>query len=779
MYPRTTAAVLSILVASISLAADYLPLKEGNQWTYTMSNGMQMTTRIVGFENVGEVRCAVAETTMGFQTTQECLAADAQGIKSYLARMQGQELRYDPPVLRIKLPYREGDTWEATVNQFGMPMTTSLQSIGSEPVQTPAGTFDAIKIRSSMNVPGQGPMTSIIWYADGVGPVRQVMQMAGQEITVTLASTNVKPTQSRVEGVPPSNRGQDIHDTRTHPRTPPAAPAMCPKCNAKLPAGAKFCPSCGEKIQAPAAESQPQQPAGTASSAPAPDHPKLDKYQSSDGKVLVYRPANWAVTEGELFGPGIYAVSVTEPQDDAAVLFMTFPVDATIKDSVMLAARCTEALRQQFPDLKVANMNSTPDRRRTIAELTLTADGRKGTGHSYFFHSQNAATVYFLLAQADKWNELRPTLTTIAANLAYAPQGVATAVQQSRKLAQEGVEGGTPSNRGQDARDTGAPLSPAAMLQQAAQRPGKQVTLQQATLPDQSMSIQIPQGWVLKGQRIQFAATSSEQTSSHGTCSVYHTIMPVDFPVQGVINVQYQPPAQALETALQFGKLGRNVQVLGETPTETAVPELAEVIQQLRARGQQVDSRLMHVRFTNVLTGVATRALFVVQCNKSPMSPVWQLSVNGSWAPDNEFDEWLPVFLRIGKTMQINQQWLQGEMRNQAATQQRLFNNLQKSIAESNQAFDSYLDTVQEGSRSRDYTSHMWSQTTLGQGSWVAESEGAKVYHTDSWGIEGPEGRIDDRAYNTTNFTGENPWTGRDMEMIDTRAEYEKYIANQ
>jgi hypothetical protein len=73
----------------------------------------------------------------------------------------------------------------------------------------------------------------------------------------------------------------------------------------------------------------------------------------------------------------------------------------------------------------------------------------------------------------------------------------------------------------------------------------------------------------------------------------------------------------------------------------------------------------------------------------------------------------------------------------------------------------------------------MWSQTTLGQGSWVAENEGAKVYHTDSWGIEGPEGRIDSQAYNTTNFTGQNPWTGRDLEMIDTRAEYERYIANQ
>jgi len=61
----------------------------------------------------------------------------------------------------------------------------------------------------------------------------------------------------------------------------------------------------------------------------------------------------------------------------------------------------------------------------------------------------------------------------------------------------------------------------------------------------------------------------------------------------------------------------------------------------------------------------------------------------------------------------------------------------------------------------------------------VAENEGARVYQTDSWGIQGPEGRIDSSAYNTTNFTGENPWGGGDLEMVDTRAEYERYIANR
>lgn len=786
-------ATMWILLVSIASAADYMPLQQGNQWTYTMSNGMQMTTKIVGFENVGAVRCAIAETTMGLQSSREYLAADSQGVKSYMSQMQGQEIHYDPPVVWIKLPYRQGDTWQARINQFGMAMTTSFQSLGTEQVQTPIGTLDCVKIQSTISVPGQGAIVSITWYADGIGPVRQVMQMPGQSLTASLVSTNVKPAPPQAENVSPASRGQEIPSTGTSQpsaevRCPkcgakvnanakfcpecgtkleppkPAAPTNCPKCGAKLPAGAKFCPACGEKIETPAVP-QPGQPAAAVGTS----QPAMEKYQSANGKVVLYKPTSWTVSEGEMFGPGIYSVSVVEPQDNAAVLFMTFPVDATIKDSVALAAKCTGALKEQFPDLKMANMNSTPERERTIADFSLTAEGEKGTGHAYFFRTENLGTVYFLLAKSSMWNELRPTLTAIAANMAYAPEGVSAVQEQGRRLAQEAPA----------APADAATLSPAAMLQQAAKRPGKQIPLQPATLQDQSLSIQIPQGWTLTGGKLQFVAQNDSQTKTHGTGYVCHTIIPMNIPVQGAITASYQPPAQALATVFEFGKFGTDMQVLAEMPAETAVPELEQAIQQLRAQGFQVDARLLHVRFKNMITGGLTRGLFIVQCSIRSMTPVWQVSINGSWAPDAEFDDYLPLYLRMGNTAQVNQQWLGQEMQNRAIAQQQQFRNLQNSIAESNKAFDDYMGSLRDADRSRDYISHMWSQTTLGQGSWVAESEGAKVYQTDSWGIEGPEGRIDAPAYNTTNFTGRNPWTGQDMELIDTRAEYERYIANQ
>jgi DNA-directed RNA polymerase subunit RPC12/RpoP len=338
MYPIRTALIALILCAPIASAADYMPLKEGNQWTYTMSNGMEITTKVVGFEDVGGVRCAAIDSTVAGQTSREYMAVDVQGVKSYMSQMQGQQFRYDPPVLRVKLPYRQGDTWQATVSQMGMSMNTTFESAGKERIQTPVGAFDCVKVQSSMDVGGQS-MAATIWYADGIGPVHQIMQMSGQEITITLASTNVKPAP-----VPAPVVTAPVQEPRVTPTTQaaaqircpkcgtkvqpgakfcpecgtkieppkPAVPTNCPKCGTKLPAGAKFCPACGERITATVPAPQPEpmpQPA------PA-DGLAMEKYQSADGRVVLYKPTGWQVTEGDMFGQGIYSVVVMEPQEN-------------------------------------------------------------------------------------------------------------------------------------------------------------------------------------------------------------------------------------------------------------------------------------------------------------------------------------------------------------------------------------------------------------------------------------------------------------------------------
>ena len=81
-----------------------------------------------------------------------------------------------------------------------------------------------------------------------------------------------------------------------------------------------------------------------------------------------------------------------------------------------------------------------------------------------------------------------------------------------------------------------------------------------------------------------------------------------------------------------------------------------------------------------------------------------------------------------------------------------------------------------ERQKSQDYTSWAFSQTTLGQGSWVSQREGAEVVQSASWGLENKQTGEWTSAVNHTNFTGRNPWTGEQLNEVNPRADFEKYI---
>jgi hypothetical protein len=686
-----------VFITLTASSLDYFPLKEGNQWNYGISDGTTMVMKVTGFANVGDIRCAIVESNIGGQINKAYYVMDSNGLKDYKLENSYRELVYNPPILRIKVPFVKGQKWTCMDGQF----TTNFESVGTEQIQTQAGSIQCIVIRSSTIIPQQNySLITDNYYAEGQGFVYQKINYNGQESTVTLASSNIQPSQT-------STRINEQANAQT----------------------------------------------------------ELEKYLSPIGNLMLYKPHDWDVTESNRQEKG-YAATIANPQETAVVMFMTLPLNEQITDSVILAKMCISEFGTEFTDFKATSIKSTPDKARTIMEIAFTDEGKKGLGHGYFFYTNRIGTVYLLLAPEEQWNQIRTTLTNIAVNIAYTPDGIPNVTRHGTELA------------AQITSPQGRALSPATILQQAKNRPGRQLSMQPAALLDRSLSLQIPQGWRLEGQEAKYLLYDNPQTRNCGMMSMSYSIIPTEISVPGVINAPYQPPPQALKLIMQFTQSGTNLEILGEIPGEQAIPELAASIQTLRMQGLQVDSRLLHVKYKNPFSGATLRGLFSVQCSMLPMSPVWQISMDGSWAPDNELEDWLPLYLRIGTTLQINQQWAQVDMQNRNSRQRQLNRNLQNSIAGANQAFDQYIDSVQNADRSRDYSSWMWSQTTLGQGTWLAENEGAHVYRTDAFGIEGPQGRIDSPAYNTTNFTGENPWGNGNIELIDTRAEYENFMNN-
>ncbi len=232
---------LTILIISLSLATlaagqDYFPLKEGNQWTYTRSNGAELTTKVTGFTDLDGINCAIVESTTqnGSVTnvSDDYMTVDTEGVKVYMTEIQGEMISYDPPVVRIKLPFTKGQRWTSELNQDGSAITTTSEASRTEEVRTEAGVFNCIVINSRVSIPGQGITTSENYYADGVGMVRQVIQISSQRIIISLKSYNVKRTEKI--GPPP----KIISEQEFH----------CPNCGAVVSPDAKFCPSCGQAL---------------------------------------------------------------------------------------------------------------------------------------------------------------------------------------------------------------------------------------------------------------------------------------------------------------------------------------------------------------------------------------------------------------------------------------------------------------------------------------------------------------------------------------------------
>src|SRR5205823_2782488 len=155
-----------------------------------------------------------------------------------------------------------------------------------------------------------------VWYGRGVGLVKQVYSAGGQVLTAELAKTNVKPD----------------------------APAKADPSGKPDPA-----PAAGDVV----------------------------RYESKDGKVLLYHPKGWKVAEGAMFGEGTYSVTVDAPDENAGVLFMTIGLNDQLKDSVELAKVMLANLGRTFPTLKVSDMTSTQDRIRTTATVTFSKGEKK------------------------------------------------------------------------------------------------------------------------------------------------------------------------------------------------------------------------------------------------------------------------------------------------------------------------------------------------------------------------------------------------------------------
>lgn len=182
---------LAILSAPSGLTADdkvrppdYLPLKEGTKWHYEVDIGGQKTKLVIQVAKIesidGRLLARLEAALTPGSTASEHLSNSPQGI----FRHDFNGMKVSPPVCLLKYPVKNGASWESE-HKFGDQTVKMACRVGTEEVEVPAGKYKAVTVQVDAELVGM-KVTTKYWFAAGVGIAKQIVEVAGQKVTMVL-----------------------------------------------------------------------------------------------------------------------------------------------------------------------------------------------------------------------------------------------------------------------------------------------------------------------------------------------------------------------------------------------------------------------------------------------------------------------------------------------------------------------------------------------------------------------------------------------------------------
>jgi hypothetical protein len=163
---------------------DYYPLKVGTKWHYRVeANGQvgSLVNQIAKTETIdGQLLARLETSARGQVVASEHLASNDKGI--FRHRINGLEI--SPPLCLIKNPIKEGESWVTDV-KIGAERAKMACRVAREEVTVPAGKYKAVVVTIETEQAGQ-KISSIYWFAAGVGVVQQKIDIGGNKVNLEL-----------------------------------------------------------------------------------------------------------------------------------------------------------------------------------------------------------------------------------------------------------------------------------------------------------------------------------------------------------------------------------------------------------------------------------------------------------------------------------------------------------------------------------------------------------------------------------------------------------------
>jgi hypothetical protein len=160
----------------------YYPLKVGNTWSYRAGdNHFQLkVTEIKAVE--GKPRAKLELIVAGKTVSHEHVAVTKDGVVRYT--FEGKEAK--PPIKFLEVPPKADAKWAVESKVDGQPLKGEFRAGKEEEVKVPAGTYKAVTV-SGKDIDANGIKLNLTYYfAEKVGMVKQVIELAGQKIIIEL-----------------------------------------------------------------------------------------------------------------------------------------------------------------------------------------------------------------------------------------------------------------------------------------------------------------------------------------------------------------------------------------------------------------------------------------------------------------------------------------------------------------------------------------------------------------------------------------------------------------
>lgn len=461
--------------------------------------------------------------------------------------------------------------------------------------------------------------------------------------------------------------------------------------------------------------------------------PNLELYLSPDRTFALYKPVGWEVRTHEYPNGRMVAVTAPKGPDFAQLLFLK--TNDRSSNSVNFASLTLKNVSPQKPGLKIISARSTQDRKRTAVEFEYQQpDKTRIRGRQYFIMNYPEARVLGYETEAARFDQMLPVLVSVLSNFTHLDPA-----------------------QFKNAPKRGSP------------RPPLNLSLTPRSLPDGSASLLVPAGWGLMGQQGRVLSNGPEGAGFAFSSADFWGPSKMPYfdssKIPGALHYPYMAPIDALITVMQ--KYGSSrVQVVERSRNPARAAEAAAFLK----RGADAETAIL--TSTND-KGVRCKGYYEVLGFQPMPSGQWGILFYAIWAPETQFESYLPSLVKVSESFKINEQWAANYIRHGVENLKRQMAKTSRMMADTASAVrESSMAAFQERMRSQDYLDYKRTSVIRGEQEWVSQVEGGALYKSDHWGLsrEG-ERMIEGQPYNYYNFEGRNPRYNETMTPVDASRE--------